>query len=71
VVECVCSDRDLHQRRVVGRKRGIPGWHEVGWDHIERMRVEFPLSVEHLTVDAVNGVEDNARLVLEHLRDLA
>jgi predicted kinase len=68
VVECVCSDRDLHRRRVVGRKRGIPGWHEVDWEHVERMRVEFPpLGVKDLTVDAVNAVEDNARLVLECL----
>jgi len=66
VVECVCSDQDLHRRRVVGRKRGIPGWHEVDWEHVERMRAEFPpLGVKDLTVDAVNAVEGNARLVLE------
>jgi predicted kinase len=33
VVECVCSDETLHRRRLEGRRRGIPGWHEVGWDH--------------------------------------
>ncbi|NIK60758.1 AAA family ATPase [Kribbella shirazensis] len=30
IVECVCSDEDQHRRRLHGRRRGIPGWHEVG-----------------------------------------
>jgi predicted kinase len=68
IVECVCSDTDLHRQRVEGRERGIPGWHEVDWQHVQRMRVEFsPLSVERLTVDAVDALEDNARSVLDHL----
>jgi AAA domain len=68
LVECVCSDAALHRGRIVGRRRGIPGWHEVGWDHVERMRVEFPaLGIEHLTVDAVDPLKDNMRKVLDYL----
>ena len=68
VVECVCTDRALHRSRVEGRTRGIPGWHEVGWDHVERMRAEFPpLTAGRLVVDAVNPVEDNVRTVLSHI----
>ncbi len=68
VVECVCSDVELHRRRIEGRRREIPGWHEVGWDHVERMRAEFPpLRSRHLTADAVNPVEDNVELVLARL----
>jgi predicted kinase len=68
VVECVCTDLEVHRSRIQGRNRGIPGWHEVGWDHVERMRTEFPpLTVERLTVDAMNPVEDNMRLVLRHI----
>jgi predicted kinase len=73
VVECVCGDIDLHRSRVVGRRRDIPGWHEIDWDHVERMRSEFPpLSiehpgVEHIVVDAVRPAEHNARLVLDRL----
>jgi predicted kinase len=67
VVECVCSDPALHRRRLEGRKRGIPGWHEVGWDHVERMRVEFPpLRTRTLSVDAVRPVAENLRTVLAH-----
>jgi hypothetical protein len=41
---------------------------EVGWDHVERMRVEFPaLTHEHLTVDALDPVDGNLRLVREYI----
>jgi len=62
VVECVCSDEAVHRRRVEARRRGIPGWHEVGWDHVERMRAEFrPVTDKQLTLDAVAPVDSNLR----------
>lgn len=65
-VECVCSDEALHRSRLEGRTRNIPGWHEIGWDHVERMRVEFPrLTAPTLTVDAVRPVDENVRAVLD------
>lgn len=68
VVECVCSDEGEHRRRLEGRRRGIPGWHEVGWDHVERMRVEYPsLSCQDLIVDAMDPVEGNLHLIKEHI----
>jgi predicted kinase len=68
VVECVCSDEALHRARIEGRVRGIPGWHEVGWDHVERMRAEVrPPTVDRLTVDAVVPVEENFRRVLQYI----
>lgn len=60
VVQCVCSDERMHRSRIEGRTRGIPGWHEVGWDHVERMRAEFrPVADPDLTADAVDPVETN------------
>lgn len=54
VIQCVCSDEDVHRSRVEGRVRGIPNWHEVGWDHVQRMRAEFtPLQADRLILDAV------------------
>lgn len=54
VIECVCSDEELHRGRVEGRQRHIPGWHEIDWSHVQRMRAEFPpLRTKRLTVDAV------------------
>jgi hypothetical protein len=67
-VECVCSDEGEHRRRVEGRRRDIPGWHEVGWDHVLRMRAEYPpLTVPHLTLDAMDPLEANLQRVLDHL----
>jgi predicted kinase len=68
VVECVCTDIDLHRSRLMGRRRDFPGWHEVGWDHVERMRGEYPpLTAPHITIDAVDSLEDNIRDVLAHI----
>lgn len=69
-IECVCSDVAVHRRRVEGRVRGIPGWHEVGWDHVERMRSETPsLTVDRLTVDAIEPFDDNLQRVLAYISD--
>ena len=47
-----------------GRRRGIPGWHEVGWDHVERMREEFrSVTDKQLTLDAVDPLDHNLRLL--------
>jgi predicted kinase len=68
LVECVCSDEAVHRGRIEGRVRGIPGWHEVGWDHVERMRGEVaPLTADRLTVDAVEPADDNLRRVLAYI----
>jgi predicted kinase len=68
MIECVCSDEAIHRARIEGRIRGIPGWHEVGWDHVERMRAELPaLTVDRLTVDAMEPVEANFRRVLDYI----
>jgi predicted kinase len=68
VVECTCSDVELHRTRVETRKRGIPGWHEIDWDHAQAMKVEHPpLPVEKLVVDAVNPLEDNLQAILDYL----
>jgi predicted kinase len=68
LIECVCSDEAVHRARIEGRVRGIPGWHEVGWDHVERMRAEVvPLTADRLIVDAMEPIEDNLRRVLSYI----
>ena len=68
LIECICSDEVIHRARIERRTRGIPGWHEVGWDHVEQMRAEVaPLTVDRLIVDAMEPIEDNIRRVLDHI----
>lgn len=70
LIECVCSDVAVHRQRVEGRARGIPGWHEIGWDHVERMRAESPpFAADRLIVDAIRPVDDNFQRVLAHIAD--
>jgi hypothetical protein len=41
--------------RSPGQSVTLPGWHKVGWDHVERMRAEVaPLTADRLIVDAMD-----------------
>jgi predicted kinase len=50
VVLTTCDDRDWLRARTDGRRRAIPGWHELTWDHVGSFRWELPADVDH-TVD--------------------
>jgi len=68
VIETICSDPALHRARLEGRTRGIPGWHEVTWAHVERMQAIFePWPGDKLLVDAVDPLADNIRAVLNYI----
>lgn len=68
VVECVCSDLDVHRARVDGRRRDIPGWYELSWDHVELGRRRYrPLDEPKVRVDAVRPVEENLATVRRYL----
>jgi hypothetical protein len=32
-----CSDLELHRSRVEGRRRHIPNWYELSWDHVHKV----------------------------------
>jgi predicted kinase len=38
IIECICSDRELHRRRVERRRRDIPGMAEATWEWVEKQR---------------------------------
>lgn len=68
VIECVCTDEHVHRTRVEGRERGIPGWHEIDWDHVERMRDETaPLHGDRLVLDAVEPLAANLDRAILHV----
>jgi predicted kinase len=69
-IETICSDVDLHRQRTEGRVRSIPGWHEITWTHVEKMRERYEAWDEpHLIVDAVQPYEDNLRTVLTYIKE--
>ncbi|HVX46160.1 MAG TPA: ATP-binding protein [Mycobacteriales bacterium] len=67
VITCVCSDLRVHEERLQGRSRGIPGWHEGGdWKNVQQRLATFrPWEESGLTVDAVRPVEANLAAALE------
>ena len=69
VIECICSDEEVHRTRLSTRRRGIPGWHELSWSDVERVRAYYrPWDEYRLILDAMQSLEDNLKLVFEYLR---
>jgi predicted kinase len=69
VIECICSDEATQRDRMSMRQRHIPGWHELDWPEVERVRVYYaPWDEERLILDAVNPLADNIAAALQYLR---
>lgn len=69
VIECVCSDLEVHRNRVNGRRREIPGWCELNWERVERGRQLYqPLREPKVVIDAIDPLEHNLGVVMHHLR---
>jgi predicted kinase len=60
VIECICSDESLHCARLQDRKRNIPGWHELEWSEVERVKQYYlPWEGECLILDMVQPFREN------------
>ena len=66
-VEIVCSDRDVHRRRVETRARDIEGLAVPDWTAVSRRELER-WQVARLVVDtSVDGVEDCAATIVREM----
>jgi predicted kinase len=69
VIECVCSDVAAQRERMKVRQRYIPGWHELDWSEVERVRAYYaPWDEERLILDAVQPLKENIAAALRYLR---
>jgi hypothetical protein len=60
VIECICSDESLHRSRLKVRKRNIPGWHELEWSDVEKVKQYYhPWNDECLKLDMINLSKEN------------
>ena len=60
VIECICSDESFHRSQLSKRERKIPGWHELAWADVEKVKTYFlPWSEEHLVLDMIDPFEEN------------
>ena len=60
IIECICSDESFHRSRLRERKRNIPGWHELEWSEVERVKRYYsPWEGEHLVLDMAHSFDEN------------
>ena len=69
VIECICSDEALHRSKLSKRERHIPGWHELEWSDVEKVRGYYlPWTQERLVLDLVNPLEENRSRAIEYCK---
>ena len=69
VIECVCSDESVHRARLKTRQRHIPGWHELEWADVERVRTYYAQWNEpRLIIDCVSPLDKNLGIVLDWIK---
>jgi predicted kinase len=68
VIMCICPDEAEHKRRLGGRERGIPGWHEGGnWANVQQRLAAFPpWADEVLTIDTTGPQVQALAAILEY-----
>jgi predicted kinase len=60
VIECTCSDESIHRSRLKERKREIPGWHELTWFDIEKVKQYYsPWNEKRLVLNMANPFDKN------------
>jgi predicted kinase len=68
VIECVCSDSELHRARISRRRERIPGWPDPDWDHAEAMRERYePWARDRLVLDSADPYEANLQTAIRFL----
>jgi predicted kinase len=68
VVECICSDETAHRSRLDRRVRGIPGWHELDWQDVQKVAAYYePWQEQRLILDAVKPLSENIAAALHYL----
>lgn len=68
IIEVICSDREVHHRRLTSRQRAIYGFPEPSWDDVQRRRAEWEPWTEHrLVVDTIGDHADNVDAVLRFI----
>jgi len=68
VIECTCSDAEVHRQRLSQRQRRIPGWPELDWSEVERVQDVFaPWSEERLVLDSTEPMSENVARALAYV----
>ncbi len=69
MIECICSDENIHRQRLSQRQRGIPGWYELEWSEVERVKGYYAAWTEdRLVIDTLKPHPENIRKIFAYLR---
>ena len=69
-IEVVCSDENLHRRRLQTRRRDLGPFPEPTWDDVVQRRAETePWREGRLLLDSIRPIDENVALALEYLSD--
>lgn len=63
-----CRDRGVHRARLEARRRGIPGWHELDWDHVGGFLAQWEAPAADLCLDAMDPLPDNVAALARAVR---
>jgi len=56
VIECICTDKEEHKRRIETRQRNIKGWYELSWSQVEEISKKYTSLVsDRLVLDTVQS----------------
>ncbi len=68
VLHVVCSDENLHRRRLKTRRHTVSGFREASWPDVQRTAEEFePWPEATLVVDSVEPLDENAERCVAYL----
>ena len=71
-IECICSKEELHKERIEARKQNIPGWYEMTWSDVEKVKLEYlPFSDDRVVIDSIHALDHNLDLVVERIHNMA
>ena len=69
VIECICSDESFHRAQLAKRERNIPGWHELDWSEVEKVKGYFsPWKEERLVLDMVQPFKANLSKAIKYCK---
>ncbi|MFE2066287.1 AAA family ATPase [Streptomyces sp. NPDC059467] len=68
VIEVMCSDAQVHRRRLERRTRSIVGFEEPTWEAVQQRRTEYEPWTDHrLVLDSVGDLASNVTKAREYL----
>lgn len=68
IIECVCSDPEIHECRVLNRKRLIEHLPPIDWLYVQTVKKVFVnWEMAHLILDSANSVDENISSVRSYI----